>query len=125
MLDYIKAMFGIHAMHVPCQVILQEQGKTSDGRYSTSAVCIFITDEPMLSEQARAERCPHELIIGDLVIRPHGKFASRDYVGHGLGGLTTSMAMFPEGHTFQTLDNGFAAHHPDKPGAYGTRPKAG
>lgn len=106
-MDYTKVMFGIHAMHVPCQLILQDQGRTPDGRYLTLVAGVIATTEPLLSEPAREARCMHELIVGDMVIRPHGKWASKKFQGYGIAGLLMGEAMFPEEHEIQTLDNGY------------------
>lgn len=108
-MDYIKAMFGIHAMHLPCQVLLQDQGKTPSGLYLAVGVVIVSSPDPILSETARNLNAPHELVVGDMVLRPHGKWTGREYVGHGLAGLATSSAMFPDGWINQSLDNGYRA----------------
>lgn len=106
-MDFTKAMFGEHAIHVPCQIVLQEQGRTADGRYLTLVVGVVSSTEPILSPEAIARDFPHELIVGDMVIRPHGKWASAHFKGCGATGLVTSGAMFPDGHEIQTLDNGY------------------
>lgn len=105
--DIHKTLYGEHAMHVPCQMLLQQQARTPGGKYLTVALVIMATDEPVLSEQAMSEGCMHELIVGDMVVRPFGKWASKKFQGTGIAGLMTSEAMFPMGHEKQTLDNGY------------------
>jgi hypothetical protein len=111
--DWTQVMFGVHAMQSPCQLILQDMGQYPDGKYVTMVVGVLATTKPLLSEEARQLNCPHELIVGDLVIRPHGKFASRNFIGFGAGGLLTGEAMYPEEYEHQTLDNGYARLHPN------------
>jgi hypothetical protein len=52
----------------------------------------------------------HELIIGEMLIRPLGKFASTRYKGRGIAACLTGDAMFPYGHEVVTLDNGYPDH---------------
>ncbi len=106
-MDYTQAMFGVHAMHLPAQILLQDAGKTATGQYLVSAVMIASSTVPILSAVALESNSPHELIVGDIVIRPHGKWTGRNYIGYGLGGLITSEAMFPRCWDIQSLDNGF------------------
>lgn len=105
---FIKAMFGCHAIHAPCQTMAQDQGRTKDGKYITLLASIVVTDEPFLSKEAReVPECCHELIVGDMVIRPQGKWAVPTCRGNGITSIITSSAMFPETHEIQTLDNGY------------------
>lgn len=105
--DYSKVLFGCHAMQAAGQFFIQEAYELPDGRYITSMVAIMVSDGPLISPEAKAHDACQELIVGDCVIRPHGKWTSRKYVGYGLASIVTSEAMFPQGHEIQTLDNGY------------------
>ncbi len=112
-MDMVKVMFGEHAMETNAQIMLQEQGRSDDGVfYLTSAVAIIHTREPLLTQAARDAGCPHELIVGRLIIQPAGKFASRRHIGSGIAGLLKGEGMFPMGNDFQTLDNGMPTDLP-------------
>lgn len=111
----VQAMFGVHALQSPCQLVLQCDTKpNASGKWVTMVVGLIVTDEDPRSSGARQERCLHELIVGDVVIRPHGKFASRHFVGSGAAALLTGGALFPDGHQFTTLDNSFSQLHPSR-----------
>ena len=110
--NWTKAMFGEHAMHLPGRLVFQEMGNTK-GRHVVMVVGVLTSLSPILSEKARELDCPHELIVGDFVLRPHGKFASRSFIGSGANALLTSKALIPEGHEHQTLDNGFSRLYKD------------
>lgn len=101
--NYIKAMFGIHAVHAPVQMLLQDMGEDK-GFHKTLAATFISTPTRLV-----AAGYPHELIVGDMVVRPFGRWASTKFRGYGIAGLVTSEAMFPEGHEIQTLDNGWEA----------------
>lgn len=110
-----RAMFGAHALHGPCQIVLQSQGKTPDGRTLTAFVGVIVTEEPALSAEARAIPTEHELLIGDMIIRPLGKFSGREAIGHGLSGIATSSLLSDPGDwSYTTLDNGYSAVYPDR-----------
>jgi hypothetical protein len=101
---YIKAMFGVYAIHAPVQLIMQDMG-SENGQHRTLAAALISTPVRLLTEGY-----PHELVVGDMIIRPFGKWASaRKFVGRGLTGLVTSDAVFPQGHEVQTLENGWEA----------------
>lgn len=106
-MDYTKALYGEHAMRSATQLILQDMGLTHDNKYMTMIVGVMISDTPMLSEKAQELEYQNELIIGDVVIRPLGKWASNEYAGYGAEALLKSEAMFPDGYEIQTLENGY------------------
>jgi hypothetical protein len=99
---YMKAMFGIHAVHVPVQLLMQAMG-SENGRHLTLAAALISTPERLVTPGYT-----HELIVGDMVVRPFGRWASeKRWLGYGMTGLMTSEAVFPEGHEVQTLENGW------------------
>lgn len=98
---YIRAMFGVYAMKGNVQLVLQDMG-TQHGMNVTLGAAIIATPQRLATPGY-----VHELVVGDMIIRPRGKWASNKYVGYGAGNLFTSEAMFPEGHEVQTLDNGW------------------
>ena len=51
------------------------------------AMALVSSATPLLSNKAREIDSPHELTVGELIIRPHGKWTSRNYIGYGLAGL--------------------------------------
>lgn len=102
---YLKAMFGEHAIQMPVQFLMQHMGTHKSLGHLTLAAALVSTPTRLVTEGYT-----HELIIGDMVIRPFGKWASaKKYLGHGLTALVTSDAVFPEAHEVQTLDNGWEA----------------
>jgi hypothetical protein len=99
---YIKAMFGIHALHTPVQLLMQDMG-IERGHSLTLAAALISTPTRLVTEGYA-----HELIVGDMIVRPFGRWASaKKYLGYGLTGLIKSDAVFPDGHEVQTLDNGW------------------
>lgn len=102
---YIRTMFGVHAVQVPVQFLMQRMGKREDGRHLTLAAALVSSFSPLMTEGYA-----HELIVGDMVIRPFGRWGTSTRLqGSGLTALVTSDAMFPQGHDVQILDNGWDA----------------
>lgn len=72
-----KAMYGQHSIHVPMWMVVQDQGpdtvafiggsRSKDLTYGSSLV--------------------HQLILGEVIIRPHVVVESEHLKGHGLTGL--------------------------------------
>lgn len=101
---YMRAMFGCHAVQVPVQFLMQRMGD-QDGKHITLAAALISSYAPLMTEGYA-----HELIVGDMVIRPFGRWGTATrYQGYGITGLIKSDAMFPQGHDTQILDNGWDA----------------
>lgn len=87
-MDYTKVMFGQHAVHVPAWLVVQDSG---DGIVS------FVGGSKVGVEQFAAGLHPlrfgsaktHQLVIGEVIIRPHRVTASDERRGSGLAGLAT------------------------------------
>ncbi len=75
-------MFGVNATHVPAWMFIQEQG---DGLVS------FVGASRVPPGQRHPLRYgsdrTHQLVIGEIVVRPHTVHATDDCRGAGLAGL--------------------------------------
>lgn len=78
----IQQQFGQHAIHIPAWMIVQDQG----------AVTAFVgaTKDPQIRYGSDK---PHQLVLGELIVRPHLIMASDEFVGYGLNGLATGANM--------------------------------
>jgi len=78
---YVKALFGVHAIHAPVKLVVQE---ANEGLY----VAVLVTDTDLSFGSEKT----HQLILGDVVVRPHIVVETNAFRGHGLTSLaTTSM----------------------------------
>jgi hypothetical protein len=83
---YTRAMFGEHARHVPVWLYVQDAG--------SGVVSIVGGSRPSGEDLERhplrygSERT-HQLIVGELIVRPHLVVASDAARGSGLAGLST------------------------------------
>jgi len=101
-MDITQVMYGCHAQHVNGQLIFQRTDQVArDGREVWSVVGIVVGFKA--SEKCEELKAPHELVIGDMVIRPHQKYTGHDHVGAGASGLMKGNAMFPEGWSHQSF----------------------
>lgn len=91
-MDYTQLMYGQHARHVPCWLYVQEQGEDRDRAKS----CVSIVGASEVGwDQHLAGVHPlrfgsvrtHQLIVGEIVVRPHLVVATDALRGSGLAGL--------------------------------------
>ena len=90
---FTRAMFGVNAIHVPFNGIVQEMG----GVYVVLA---------QVNSQAVTfgGKATHQLIMGDAIIRPHLVVESNKFRGHGAAGLLTmSPAAWVEAEDLKVL----------------------
>ena len=78
---YTKAMFGQYAIRVPMWMTVQ--GGRAD--FPTS----FVGSSRVHDLRYGSDKT-HQLIIGEIIVRPHVVFASSHLKGHGLEGLAMS-----------------------------------
>jgi hypothetical protein len=82
--DYARVFFGENAVHVPAWMYVQNQGQ---------GVVSFVggSRTPAAAHPARygSERT-HQLIVGELLIRPHAIVATDALRGMGLASLVTN-----------------------------------
>lgn len=94
--DYVKVFFGPHAIRVACRFVLQDAGTVPNGQTLTLVTGYVVSNGPILSEKAREIPSPHELIVGDLVLRPHAKYTGKNFLGSGVEHLITGGSFDPE-----------------------------
>lgn len=84
--DYTKMIFGQHAVRVPGWLKVQNQG---DG------VVSFVGSSKNNALRFGSKRV-HQLVIGELIIRPQLVVATDIFAGHGLGMLATDASDLQE-----------------------------
>ena len=87
--DYVRAMFGAHAVHVPAWLYVQNQG---NGTVAFVGASRTQYPHPLRFGSERT----HQLIIGEMIIRPHSVIGTDALIGHGLGALVTHPGGPPE-----------------------------
>lgn len=80
---YIRAMFGSHAIQVPFNCIVQPAG-------DNTILAVIAIRGPEAARLAFGSTLPHQLIMGDAVIRPHVVVESSHLVGMGIDGIARS-----------------------------------
>jgi hypothetical protein len=80
--DYTKVMFGQHAVHVPAWLVVQDQG---EGLVSFVGATRMEAPHPMRYGSDKT----HQLVIGEIVIRPHIVTATNSRKGSGLAGFVS------------------------------------
>lgn len=100
--NWSKVIFGQKAMHYAGRIVLQDMGATGTGKHLTVVVGYLVSDGPIISEGARSLDSPHELIVGDMVIRPHEKYSGKEFVGAGVETILTGGALDPENWSRRT-----------------------
>lgn len=80
---FAKVMFGEHAVHVPAWLYVQNQG---DGVVTFVGSSRVDGPHPLRFGSERT----HQLILGEIVVRPHWAIGTDALRGHGLGALATS-----------------------------------
>jgi hypothetical protein len=78
-----QQLFGQHAMHLPINMIAQDNG------IDDALSGVFQMRHPDASKLIRNSEFPHVLILGDMIIRPHLIMGTHRMVGHGIGGVYT------------------------------------
>jgi hypothetical protein len=79
---FTKAMFGQHARHIPMWMKVQDQG---DG------TVIFAGSSKKGTPIRYGSNRTHQLILGEMIVRPHLVCASDEFKGCGVDGLLTEM----------------------------------
>lgn len=79
---YTRAMFGAYAVHVPMWMKVQNQGK--DGGV------LFVGASRSVDLRYKNDRC-HQLIIGEIIVRPHVVIGSDAFIGSGISHLAREM----------------------------------
>lgn len=79
-LNYAQVLFGQHAVHVPAWLVVQHSG---DGLVSFVGASRVADPHPL----RYGSECVHQLIIGELLVRPHRVTASDACIGSGLSHL--------------------------------------
>lgn len=83
---FTRAMFGIHAIHTPMNFIVQAYEE--DG--AIIAIAQAKVDDALFKRLTFGSRLTHQLILGDIVLRPHLVSESDHLRGSGLAGLARS-----------------------------------
>jgi hypothetical protein len=87
--EYIKAMFGQHAVHAAFNYIVQESGTKDEDRGLIAGNTSFV--EAM--SFGGVNHGIHTLVLCDVVIRPRLVIASSHLKGSGASGLFKGMAL--------------------------------
>ena len=84
----VKAMFGEKATHIGFNMIIQDAGSKGDNK----ACGFFQTTDTTgaLKNLLKDKKLCHQLILGDMIIRPHMILDSDHLKGCGLAGLATA-----------------------------------
>jgi len=83
--DYSKVLFGQHAVHVPMWMWVQHQGDLG-GDTTVSFVGASRVRGDAHPLRYGSQRT-HQLILGELLVRPHQVVHTDTHRGHGLAGL--------------------------------------
>lgn len=83
---YIQAMFGCHAIHSPMNFIVQAYEE--DGVFL--AVAQARVNKSLFKRLTFNSRRTHQMIIGDIVLRPQLVIESDHLRGCGISGILTS-----------------------------------
>lgn len=83
--DYSKVLFGQHAVHVAAWMWVQEQGTEGDDSFVSFVGASKVRGgvHPLRYGSDRS----HQLLLGEIVVRPHRLAHTNAYRGHGLAGL--------------------------------------
>jgi hypothetical protein len=91
--DYVRAMFGQSAVHVPAWLYVQDQGDGVVSFVGASKPVPVAGPHPLRYGSGRT----HQLLAGDLVFRPQLVVGTDTLRGAGLGGLAVG------GHSVEEL----------------------
>jgi hypothetical protein len=92
MTDYTSALYGEHALHVPAWLYVQNQGPDIVSFVGASRIEGVGAGHPLRYGSERT----HQLIIGEMIIRPRLALGTDALRGEGLGQLVTHPAGGPE-----------------------------
>ena len=79
---YTKIMFGEHAFRVPMNFIIQ-----GDTNNPNELAGVFQGRHPAMKQMLFGSKKCHQLILGDIVIRPHLVVESDAFIGMGINGI--------------------------------------
>lgn len=93
--DWSKAMFGQNARHVAVRLALTRMGPvTNHGRQQQLYVVVgYVVGN---AAHPDIDDCGMELIVGDMVIRPHREATGRNFIGSGAEAMLSSDALDPD-----------------------------
>ncbi len=83
---YLKAMFGENARKAAGWLVIQDAGTTEDGK-PIHLIAGVVTGD---LRHDGAEGFTHEMVVGEVVIRPHRAHAGNNYRGCGVSALLTA-----------------------------------
>lgn len=81
----IRSLFGENAFRAPCWMVSQA------GAASDEHVVQMIGASKDLKLNYGSKTC-HQLMIGEIIVRPHVLVESNDFIGSGLSGMAKSAA---------------------------------
>jgi hypothetical protein len=76
---YTRAMFGENAVHVPVWLKVQDMGPNG----------VLFVGASRLQDMRFKSNKSHQLIIGEIIVRPHVVVESNAFQGYGAQGLIT------------------------------------
>jgi hypothetical protein len=86
---YTRMLLGEHAVHVPAWFYVQQQGRDRSGAEFVSFVGASRADPGQPHPLRFGSDRTHQLVIGDIIARPHVVHGTDELQGHGLAGLVT------------------------------------
>jgi hypothetical protein len=81
----VRRLLGANAVHVPAWLYVQDAGAGVVSFVGASRISLADVDHPM----RYGSRHSHQLIVGELVVRPHQVYATNALEGMGLSGLVS------------------------------------
>jgi len=93
--DWVKAMFGENAAHAPVQLCIQDMG---EGTVIIVGASKFQAPHPFRFGSSSL----HQLVQGDLVLRPHWVGETDTLRGFGVSGILTS-SQFGDPDAWRTI----------------------
>lgn len=83
--DMTRVIWGEHARHVPAWMVVQDGGDTTVALAGSSMT-------PGGPNPLRyGSRQPHQLVVGEIIVRPHVVIETEALRGYGFGQFLTSM----------------------------------
>lgn len=95
---YVRGIFGPNAVRIPCTIAVQDQGIQAMGDLNYRVVSIVghsVLPVPTEHPARFGSSCTHQLMVGEIILRPHHVWESNKLQGRGLSGLAKS-ALIPE-----------------------------
>lgn len=81
-MNYATAIYGENARHVPCWMYVQDAG---DGIVCLAGASRVVGAHPLRYGSERT----HQLIVGEIIVRPHRVIATDVLRGYGVSALLT------------------------------------